>query len=133
MAALASLSTAPLDQSRQVEWCLLFLEHLNDFATLTWYLVANGRLVEHVILRALTRLGSISFDTSLPLLTYNQARDMLITEAIATTPNLGLDQHYDGPVFVEPASHCELPDLRRLAFLLGQRLPSSLGTKCYDA
>jgi hypothetical protein len=111
---------------------LLFLEHLNDFATLAWYLVADGRLVEHVILRALTRLGSIPFDTSLPLLTYNQARDMLITEAIETL-NPGYDQRYDGRVFVKPASPCELPDLRRLTFLLGQRLPSSLGTKCYDA
>jgi hypothetical protein len=157
-----STSTAPVEQSRQIEWCFLFLEHLNEFATLVWYLVADSKLVECVILRTLARLDSIPFDASLPLLTYNQAVDMLITQAIAAL-NLGHDQRYDGPMFVERASLCELPDLPRLAFLLelasetevgkfrdvsaflvpelvqyatdrmGQRLPAPVGAECYDA
>ena len=117
MATMTSLSTAPIEQSRQSEWRSLFLEHLNEFATFVWYLVADGRLVERVILRTLTHLENIPFDTSFPLLAYNQAYDMLITQAIAVL-KLGRDQRYDGPMFVERASHCELPDLPRLAFLL---------------
>jgi hypothetical protein len=114
---MATTTSARLERSRQIEWCFLFLEHLNEFATLVWYLVADSKLVECVILRTLARLDSIPFNTSFPLLTYNQAYDMLITQAIAVL-KLGPDQRYDGPMFVERASLCELPDLPRLAFLL---------------
>jgi hypothetical protein len=112
--------------------------------------------------RSLARLDSIPFDTSFPLLTYNQAYDMLITQAIAVL-KLRRDQRYDGPMFVERTSHCELPDLPRLAFLLelaseaevgrfhdlsaslvselvqyasdrlGRRLTAPVGAECYDA
>ena len=159
---MATTTSAPLERSRQIKWCFLFLEHLNEFATLVWYLVADSRLVECVILRTLARLDSIPFDTSFPLLTYNQAYDMLITQAIAVL-KLGRDQRYDGPMFVERAFLCELPDLPRLAFLLelvsetevgkfrdvsaslvaelvqyasdrlGRRLPAPVGAECYDA
>ena len=159
---MAITTSAPLERSRQSEWCFLFLEHLNEFATLVWYLVAESKLVECVILRTLARLDSVPFDTSFPLLTYNQAYDMLITQAIAAL-NLGHDQRYDGPMFVERASLCELPDLPRLAFLLelvsetevgkfrdvsaslvselvqyasdrlGRRPPAPVGAECYDA
>jgi hypothetical protein len=62
---------------------LLFLEHLDEFATLAWYLVTDHRLVEETIQRTMEQLDVIPFDVSTPLLAYNQARETLITQAIA--------------------------------------------------
>jgi len=59
MTTMASLSTAPLELPRQVEWCSLFLEHLNEFATLAWYLVADGRLAESIVLHTLKSLSHL--------------------------------------------------------------------------
>jgi hypothetical protein len=108
---------------KNVAWYLLFLEHLDEFATLTWYLVADHQLVEETILRTMARLDMIPFDASTPELAYTHAREMLITEAIA---GLGLDYKHrrDGEVF-QPGSLGELPDLPRLAFMLKLVLRSS--------
>jgi hypothetical protein len=56
---MKALSTAPLEQSRQIEWCFLFREQLNERATLTWYLVTDSRFGECVIFRTLIPLDSI--------------------------------------------------------------------------
>jgi hypothetical protein len=116
MATTTSLSAAPFDPSRQIEWCFLFLEHLNEFATLAWHLVADSKPIEYLIWRALARLEDIPFDTTLPLLTYNQARDMLIAEAI-TYLHLQNDRRQEEAVFPDQPSCCELPHLPRLASL----------------
>jgi hypothetical protein len=50
---MTALSTAPLEQSRQIEWCFLFREQLNERAALTWYLVTDSRFGECVIFRTL--------------------------------------------------------------------------------
>jgi hypothetical protein len=124
MATTTSLSAAPFDTSRQIEWCFLFLEHLNEFATLAWHLVADSKPIEYLIWRALARLEDIPFDTTLPLLTYNQARDMLIAEAI-TYLHLQNDQHQEEAMFADQPSRCELPRLPRLASLRETVLRSS--------
>jgi DNA-directed RNA polymerase specialized sigma24 family protein len=108
---------------KNAAWCLLFLEHLDEFATLAWYLVADHQLVEEAILRTMAQLDTIPFDASTPQLAYTTARETLITQAIA-----GLGQGYkhsqEGEVF-QPGSLGELPDLPRLAFMLKLVLRSS--------
>jgi hypothetical protein len=124
MASLTSLSTVPPAQSQKIEWCFLFLEHLEEFETLALHLVADSKGGECVILPTLTRLDSNLSANSVPLLTYNQARDTLITQAIAAL-RPGHDRHHEGPMLVERLSLCELLDLARLAFLLELVLRSS--------
>ena len=90
---MTSLSTALLEEPRQIEWCCLLLEHLNEFVMLAWYFVADSQLVECVIRRTLKSLNSIPFDTSQPLLTYNKVRNMIIMQAIeALTGVRGMPQ-----------------------------------------
>jgi len=127
MATMTSLS-APLELSRQFEWCSLFLAHLNDFAALAWYLVADGKLVECIVMNSLKSLESIPFDASQPLLTYNQARDMLITEGIAA-----LKLEHIGARFADQLPAGDLLDLSRLASRVGQRLLFSADSQGYDA
>jgi hypothetical protein len=127
MATMTSLP-APLELSRQFEWCSLFLAHLNDFAALAWYLVADGKLVECIVMNSLKSLESIPFDASQPLLTYNQARDMLITEGIAA-----LHLEHTGARLDDKLPAGDLLDLPRLASRVGQRLLFSSDTGAYDA
>jgi len=42
-------------------WGIVLLEHLDEFATLAWYLVADGRLVEDTFSRTLAQLDRLSF------------------------------------------------------------------------
>jgi hypothetical protein len=104
-------------------WYLLFLEHLDEFATLAWYLVADHRLVEEAILRTMVQLDTIPFDASTPSLSYMQARETLITQAIAGLA-LGRKQN-EGDTDFQTGSLGELPDLPRLAFMLKLVLRSS--------
>jgi hypothetical protein len=127
MATMTSLP-APLELSPQFEWCSLFLTHLNDFAALAWYLVSDGKLVECIVMNTLKNLESIPFDASQPLLTYNQARGMLITEGIAA-----LNLEHPGARFDDKLPAGDLLDLPRLAFRVGQRLLFSSDTGSYDA
>jgi hypothetical protein len=104
-------------------WYLLFLEHLDEFATLAWYLVADNQLVEETILRTMALLDTMPFDAATPQLAYTHARETLITEAIAGL-GLGYKSRQESKVF-EPATLGELPDLPRLAFMLKLVLRSS--------
>jgi hypothetical protein len=112
-------SPTSVDQSHQVvAWHFVFLEHLNEFATLAWYLVADASLVEEVFVRTLASLELMPFDVSAPHHTYHQAHDTLISEALAVL-NPRLDGRCDERKFVDQTvSVCELPDLARLAVLL---------------
>ena len=105
-------------------WCLLFLEHLDEFATLAWYLVADHQLVEVTIQRTLAQLEMTPFDASTPLLTYMQAKEELITQAIAGL-GLGRKRSDEEEQVYLPSSLGELPDLPRLAFILKLVLRSS--------
>jgi hypothetical protein len=110
MAALLDVQAAPSDK---VGWCLLFLEHLDEFSRLAWYLVADDKLVESVILRTMVRLDEMPFDASFPKLVYSQAREVLIQQAIAV---LELEREDEGVPM--PPTLVELPNLVRLAFML---------------
>src|SRR5271155_1643312 len=109
--------TSPEQSSRKnAAWYLLFLEHLDEFATLAWYLVADHQLVEEAIQRTLAQLDMTPFDASAPLLVYSQAKETLITQAIAGL-GLGNKRSEEEAVYL-PSSLGELPDLPRLAFML---------------
>jgi hypothetical protein len=113
------------------DWCFYFLEHLNEFARLVWYLVADTALVECVMIRAVTQLEGTPFDASDALLTYNQAHDTLIREAVSVL-NLAQKRGLESDeTFVGPVNPYELPDISRLAFLLKLvlRIPESGGSR----
>jgi hypothetical protein len=57
-------------------WGIVLLEHLDEFATLAWYLVAIGKLVEDTFSRTLAKLDTIPCETFIPALTYSQAFHM---------------------------------------------------------
>lgn len=97
-------------------WGIVLLEHLDEFATLAWYLVADGKLVEDTFLRTLARLDTIPFEASIPELSYSQARDVLIAQAIAVVSDMRIEEAEDWSI--EPNSIGRLPDLARLAFVL---------------
>lgn len=108
---------------KNAAWYLLFLEHLDEFATLAWYLVADHQLVEDAIQRTLAQLDMTPFDASAPLLAYSQAKETLITQAIAGL-GLGNKGAEEEAVYL-PSTLGELPDLPRLAFMLKLVLRSS--------
>src|ERR1039458_4834080 len=84
MATMAKSFTESLDPSPAIgAWCQLLLDHLEDFTTLAWFLVADGKLVEETFSRTMAQLDTTPFDATVPLLAYNHARNILITHAIA--------------------------------------------------
>ena len=97
-------------------WGTVLLEHLDEFATLAWYLAADGKLVEDTFTRTLAKLDTIPFEASTPELTYSQARDVLIAQAIAVVSDTRIEEAGDRSV--ESKSIGRLPDLARLAFML---------------
>jgi hypothetical protein len=97
-------------------WGIVLLEHLDEFATLAWYLVADGKLVEDTFSRTLAKLDTIPFEASTPALTYSQARDVLIAQAIAVVSDMRIEEA--GNWSVKPNSMDRLPDLARIAFML---------------
>ena len=108
---------------KSASWCFLLLEHLDEFATLVWYLVADGKLVEDVFARTMAKLDMTVFESSIPALAYSQARDVLITQAIAVLSDARKEE--DESLFLLPSSIGTLPDLPRLAFMLRLIIRSS--------
>jgi hypothetical protein len=119
-ASFASVSLTP--SPRSASWCFLLLEHLDEFAKLAWYLVADGKLVENTLARTLAKLDMIAFE-SIPALAYSQARDVLITQAIAVLSDARREE--DENRFFQPTSIGNLPDHPRLAFMLRLIIRSS--------
>ena len=97
-------------------WGIVLLEHLDEFATLAWYLVADAKLVEDTFSRTLAKLDAIPLEASIPALAYSQARDVLIAQAIAVVSDMRIEEAGDWSV--EQNSMGRLPDLARLAFML---------------
>ena len=116
MAAAHSLFARPfIPPVTNSAWCFLLLEYLDEFATLAWYLVADGRLVEEAFSRTIAQLDATPFDDSAPLLAYSQARDVLISQAIDVLTDTRKEDE-ENRAF--EAGSGELPDLPRLAFML---------------
>ena len=124
MTTMATFAPIPFSPSpRSASWCFLLLEHLDEFATLAWYLVADGRLVENTFSRTLAKLDMIPFEASIPTLAYSQARDVLITQAIAVLSDARREE--DEIPFFQPTFLGTLPDRPRLAFMLRLIIRSS--------
>ena len=117
--APASITLSP----RSASWCFLLLDHLDEFATLAWYLVADGKLVEDTFARTMAKLDLTAFESSIPALTYSQAREVLITQAIAVVSDARRGE--DENRLFQPNSMSSLPDLPRLAFMLRLIIRSS--------
>ncbi len=66
-----------------VAWCSILLKHLDTFATMAWYLVADGQLVERVLLRSFDRLADIGRNSWSHTESYSQTRDVVIIESLA--------------------------------------------------
>jgi hypothetical protein len=113
-ASFASVSFTPSPTS--ASWCFLLLEHLDEFATLAWYLVADGELVEDTFARTMTKLDMTAFESSIPALAYSQARDVLITQAMAVLSDVRRAEGESRSF--PPNSIGSLPDPSRLAFML---------------
>ncbi|MBB6143655.1 DNA-directed RNA polymerase specialized sigma24 family protein [Silvibacterium bohemicum] len=119
--SFASVSFIPSPAS--ASWCFLMLEYLDEFATLAWYLVADGKLVEDTFARTMAKLDITAFESSIPSLAYTQARDVLITEAIAVLSDARREDDDNGSF--QPCSIGSLPDRPRLAFMLRLIIRSS--------
>ena len=119
--SFTSVSFTPLPKS--ASWCFLLLEHLDEFVTLAWYLVADDKLVEDTLARTIAKLDMTAFESSVPALAYSQARDVLITQAIAVLSDVHREE--DENQFFQPSSIGSLPDLPRLAFMLRLVIRSS--------
>jgi DNA-directed RNA polymerase specialized sigma24 family protein len=121
--ATSSTSVSFGPSPKSASWCFLLLEHLDEFATLVWYLVADGKLVEDTFARTMAKLDMTAFDSSVPALAYSQTRDVLITQAIAVLSDARREE--DENQFFRPSSIGSLPDLPRLAFMLRLVIRSS--------
>ena len=117
--ASVSLTASPSSAS----WCFLLLDHLDEFATLAWYLVADGKLVEDTFARTMAKLDMTAFESSVPALAYSQAREVLITQAIAVLSDARREE--DQNRLFQPTSIGSLPDHPRLAFILRLIIRSS--------
>jgi hypothetical protein len=119
-----SFATASLTPSLgSASWCFLLLDHLDEFATLAWYLVADSERVEDTFARTMAKLDMTAFESSVPALAYGQARDILITQAIAVLSDARREEA-ENRVF-RLNSIGSLPDSPRLAFLLRLIIRSS--------
>ena len=124
MAAIARSFTEPTETSTPIaSWCFLLLDQLEDFATLAWYLLADGKLVEEVFSRTMTHLESIPFDSSDYLLAHNKVRRVLIAQSIALLETTRKAE--DENQCVDPIAMGDLPDLPRLALMLRMVIRSS--------
>jgi DNA-directed RNA polymerase specialized sigma24 family protein len=119
--SLASVSFTP--SPRSPSWCFLLLEHLDEFAKLAWYLVADDKLVEETFERTMAKLEMTAFEHSIPALAYSQARDALITQAIAVLSDARRKE--DENRFFQSDSIGSSPDHPRLAFMLRLIIRSS--------
>ena len=121
--ATSSTSVSFTPSPKSASWCFLLLEHLDEFATLVWYLVADGKLAEDTFARAMAKLDMTTFESSSPALAYSQARDVLITQAIAVLSDARREE--DKNQLFQPSSIGSLLDLSRLAFMLRLIIRSS--------
>ncbi|WP_260738224.1 RNA polymerase sigma factor [Tunturiibacter lichenicola] len=119
--SFASLPFTP--SPRSASWCFLLLEYMDEFATLAWYLVADGKLVEDTFARTIAKLDMTAFESSIPAIAYSQARDVLITQAIAVLSDARREE--DENRFFRPPAFGSLPDHPRLAFMLRLIIRSS--------
>jgi hypothetical protein len=103
--------------------CLLLLDHLEEFAKLAWYLVADDSLVVETFSRTAVQLGATPLDACNPQLSYDRAREVIISQAIGVLSSKRREEAESGIRMSTDLG--ELPDLARLAFMLRLVIRSS--------
>jgi hypothetical protein len=114
--AISFTSVSFTPQPESASWCFLLLEHLDEFAELAWYLVTDGKLVEETFVRTLAKLDTTAFESSDPTLAYSQAREVVISQAIAVLSDVHSGE--DEKRLFEANSAGSLPDQPRLVFMV---------------
>jgi hypothetical protein len=111
-----TLSDTPLQSERpKSAWRSFLIAHLDYFANLVWYLVADAVLVECVIMRAVAQLERTPFEASDISHMYKQMRKALIGEA-----NAVLNPQRRSAAGRAPVKLGNQLDFLRLALLLKQ-------------
>lgn len=108
--------TQAVEISSANSWHYYLLEHLEEFASMAWYLLADGVQVEQLFLRAIVVLDAIPFDGIEPSAS-EQVRTVIAGEAVAMIAEARrreMAENWDAQLF--PLT--DLPDLPRLVFLL---------------
>jgi hypothetical protein len=117
MATTSGSITLPSPASPQsAMWSLLLVEHLEEFAKLVWYLVADGNLVDETFSRAIAQLGATPLDVSNTQTPFTHAREVLISQAIKVLASTRREEAENG-IFISTGPSGP-PDLPRLAFML---------------
>jgi DNA-directed RNA polymerase specialized sigma24 family protein len=83
---------------------------------MAWYLLSDSKLVEDTFVRTMAKLDMTAFESSIPALAYSQARDVLITQAVAVLSDARREE--DENWLFQPDYTGRLPDHPRLAFML---------------
>ena len=104
-------------------WCQFLLEHLEEFSSLAWLLVADGKLVEETFERAMAQFDATPFSGAAPLLVYDQARKIFIAQALAVLEAAHAGDEEKGHARADFLA--DLSDPPRMAFLLRMVIRSS--------
>lgn len=97
-------------------WRSFLLDHLMEFATLLWFLLSDGNLVEEAFLRGFLQLNQIPFEDSPTASASDRARDLFVSQAAAVLAEVRRQEDTDLASTSNLAA--ALPDIRRLEFLL---------------
>jgi DNA-directed RNA polymerase specialized sigma24 family protein len=107
---------AAVETSSANFWHCYLLEHLEEFASMAWYLLADGDLVEELFLRAIVLLDAIRFKGQGPFAS-QQVRTIIASEAVAMIVEARRRQraeNWNAELFPLRG----LPDLPHLLFVL---------------
>jgi hypothetical protein len=107
---------AAVETSSANFWHNYLVEHLEELASMAWYLLADGGLVEKLFLRAIVSLDAIPFNCLEPSAS-EQVRTIIASEAVAMIAEARtkeMAENWDAQLF--PLSG--LPDLPHLVFEL---------------
>jgi hypothetical protein len=107
---------AAVETSSANFWHDYLLEHLEEFASMAWYLLADGDLVEELFLRTIVLLDAIPFNGLEPFAS-QQVHTIIASEAVAMIAEARkkeMAENWNAQLF--PLS--VLPDLPHLVFVL---------------
>jgi hypothetical protein len=107
---------AAVETSSANFWHDYLLAHLEEFASMAWYLLADGDLVEELFLRTIVLLDAIPFNGLEPSAS-QQVRTIIASEAVAMIAEARrkeMAENWNAQLF----SVSVLPDLPHLVFVL---------------
>ena len=117
-----SANLDPADRSGLIAWNSFFLAHLEPLATLAWYLVVDGMVVETVVLKSVTDLAHAPFRPDRPIDAYNKAREAIIAQSLPRVAACGRTSR----AIRKAQETAPFPDFSRLETTLQQMLEECL-------